>query len=208
MSSSVLLAVFIASLAIIAALFLAYKTMPKFRFWFFDIWADLPLIGTVARRARMSPPTADLANARLDELFHAYLLHMPRPITEQQFGERRKYLSLAGDSQSEPTPLWAWALLFGLICAESYAISFLLGISLAGDVSKDQANLIAVGTAFILGLVLLILSHFCGHSLRRYKELRDARRGMIDSSATLPDGEHPLAALQPCRVTAKCAARR
>ena len=196
MSSSVLLAVFIASLAIIAALFLAYKTMPKFRFWFFDIWADLPLIGTVARRAQLPQPSSDVANTRLDELFHAYLLHIPRPIGEPEFGQVRKYLFLAGDAQSKPTPPIAWALLFGLICAESYAFSFLLGISLAGDMTQDRADLVAVGIAFILGMVLLIIAHASGHSLRRTNELRAARRGMIDSSGKLPDGERPLSALQ------------
>jgi hypothetical protein len=191
-----MLAIFIGTLASISAIFLAYKTMPKFRFWFFDIWADLPLIGTVARRSRMAQPSTELANARLDELFHAYLLHIPRPITEGRFDQIRKYLFLAGDSRSKPTPSIAWALLFGLICAESYAFSFLLGVSLAGDMSQDRADLVAVGIAFILGMVLLILAHNCGHSLRRTNELRSAKRGVIDSGSPLPAGERPLAALQ------------
>lgn len=191
-----MLAIFIGILAFVSAIFLAYKTMPKFRFWFFDIWADLPLIGTVARRSRMSQPSTELANARLDELFHAYLLHIPRPITESRFDQIRSYLFLAGDSYSKPTPSIAWALLLGLICAESYAFSFLLGVSLAGDMSQDRADLVAVGIAFILGMVLLILAHNCGHSLRRTNELRSAKRGIIDSGSSLPAGERPLAALQ------------
>lgn len=195
MSGSVLLAVFIASLALIAAIFLSYKTMPKFRFWFFDIWADLPLVGTVARRARLSQPSTEVANARLDELFHAYMLHIPTPINEEKFNQYRKYLFLAGDSQSKPTPPFAWILLLGLICAESYAFSFLLGVSLAGDMSQDRADLVGIGIAFILGLVLLLLAHSSGHALRRNNELRAARRGMIDTSAKLPDGERPFSAL-------------
>lgn len=190
------MAAIIVSLAAVTASIMAYKFMPRFRFWCFDIWADLPLIGTTARRSRMRNPTTETANARLDELFHAYLLHMPTPIREEDFNRIRNYLFLSCDSQSKPTPPIAWALLFMLICAESYAFSFLLGVSLSGDMSQNRADLVAIGIAFILGLVLLILAHMSGHQLRRTHELRAARRHMIDTTTALPDKEKPLRELR------------
>lgn len=196
MAGMALMAVIILALATITGLVMAYKFFPKFRFWCFDIWADLPLIGTAARRSRMRNPTTETANSRLDELFHAYLLHMPTPIREDDFQRIRSYLFLACDSQSKPTPAFAWALLFLLICAESYAFSFLLGVSLSGDMSQNRADLVAIGTAFILGLVLLILAHMSGHQLRRTHELRAARRHMIDTTTPLPPNEKPLKELR------------
>ncbi|HEX2762287.1 MAG TPA: hypothetical protein VHM92_00380 [Allosphingosinicella sp.] len=186
------MAIIIVGLATVTALVLAYKFMPGFRFWCFDIWADLPVIGTTARRSRMRNPTTETANARLDELFHAYLLHMPTPIREKDFDRIRSYLFLSCDSQSKPTPAIAWGLLSLLICAESYAFSFLLGVSLSGDMSQNRADIVAIGIAFILGLVLLILAHMSGHQLRRTHELRAARRHMIDTSAALPPNEKSL----------------
>lgn len=189
------MALIILALGTLTALVMAYKFLPRFRFWCFDIWADLPLIGTVARRSRMRNPNTETANARLDELFHAYLLHMPSPIDEKDFSRIRSYLFLACDSQSRPTPSLAWALLFVLICAESYAFSFLLGVSLSGDMSQNRADLVAIGIAFILGLVLLILAHMSGHQLRRTHELRAARRHTIDTTTQLPPDEKPITLL-------------
>ena len=192
MGDLVLLALVIGALGFLTAIIMAYKFLPKFRFWCFDIWADLPLIGTVARRSRMRRPTTERANARLDELFHGYLLHMPTPIEEEDFNRIRAYLFHACDSQSKPTPVMAWVLLFALICAESYAFSFLLGVSLSGDMSQNRADLVAVGIAFILGLVLLILAHMSGHQIRRTHELRSAHRHSIDTSGDWRADEKPI----------------
>ncbi len=182
----------ILGLAILSALIMAYKTMKKFRFWFFDIWADLPIIGTIARWSRMKSPSSDVANARLDKLFHAYWLHIPTPIDEERFDQLRNYLFLARDEQSKPTPTYAWLLLLLLICAESYAFSLLLGVALAtGDMSQNQADIIAAGVSFILGIVFLVLAHASGHTLRRANELRRARPHAIDISAPMEAGEKP-----------------
>jgi hypothetical protein len=179
----------IVAMALLTGLFMAYKMMASFRFWFFDIWADLPVVGTVARWSRLSTPSTALANARLDKLFHAYWLHIPTPIDEQRFDQVKRYLFLSRDSQSKPTPMGAWLLLLLLICAESYAFSFLLGVSLSTDMSENRASLMAVGIAFILGLTLLWLAHYSGHALRRANELRRARRHAIAYDTPLPDGE-------------------
>lgn len=192
MPGMVIVAIVIAAMALTAGFIMAYKFLPRFRFWAFDIWADLPLIGTVARRSRMRNPSTETAEARLDELFHAYLLHMPSPVGEADFQRIRSYLFHAGDSQSKPTPAPAWILLFFLICAESYAFSFLLGVSLSGDMSQNRADLVAIGIAFILGLVLLILAHMSGHQLRRTNEIRAARRHTIDTTREWPADEKPL----------------
>lgn len=192
MSGQLLLAVVIGVMASLVGLVMAYRLFPRFRFWFFDIWADLPFIGTVARRSRMSNPTTERANARLDGLFHAYLLHIPDPISEAKFAQVRRYLFLACDSQSRPTPPGAWLLLLTLICAESYAFSFLLGVSLSNDMSQNRAELVAIGIAFILGLVLLLLAHWSGHQLRRTNELRAAGRHAIDRDMELDPKEKPI----------------
>jgi hypothetical protein len=196
MAGFVMMGIIIGAMGALAGLILAYKFMPSFRFWCFDIWADLPLIGMVGRRSRMRNPTTATANTRLDELFHAYLLHMPTPIKEQDFKTIRSYLFLSCDSQSKPTPAIAWVLLLGLICVESYAFSFLLGVSLSGDMSQNRADVVAIAIAFVLGMVLLVLAHMSGHQLRRTNELRSARRHMIDTSTPLPANEKPLKELR------------
>jgi hypothetical protein len=189
-------ATIVAVCAALAALILAYRFSEGFRFWFFDIWADLPVIGMISRRlARMSRPTTDEANRRLNELFRAYHLHIKEPIAEAKFDNIRKYLFLAGDAESRPTPMVAWLFLLVLLSAEAFTFSFLLGLSVSPNISENLAEMIAIGSAFLIALVLTLLSHPAGHSIRRTKELGAALRESIDDSGEWPAGEKPLADL-------------
>ena len=183
---------FLLALAAISGVVMAYKFLHRFRFWFFDIWADLPLIGTIARRSRMLNPTKEKANARLRELYRAYKLHMPKPASEAEFNRIRRYLFLSGDARSKPTPAIAWALLLFLICTESYAVSFILGMSISGDMSQNRATMVALGVAFVFSFVMLILAHSSGHQLRRTRAIRSADAHSIDQDQPLPQGEKPI----------------
>lgn len=174
-------------LAVLTLLVLAYWKWPGFRFWFSDIWADFPLIGTISRRlSRMSRPTTEEANRRLDELFRAYHLHIHEPISMANFDRYRQYLFLAGDSDSKPIPLLAWAFLFALLTAEAFTFSFLLGVSISPDISQNGANVVAVVLAFLTAVVLALLSHPAGHSIRRTKELKSALREAVDKKSLEP----------------------
>lgn len=192
MATSLGLIAVLLAFAAVTGTTMAYKFLSGFRFWFFDIWADLPVVGMVARRVSMRNPTSENANARLNELYRAYRLHMPRPISEIEFQRIRDYLFYAGDSRSKPTPPAAWLLLLLLICAESYAVSFILGLSLSGDMSQNRASVVAAGLAFVLGFVLLVIAHKAGHQMRRTHALREANPSAIDQRSPLPQGEKPV----------------
>ena len=182
------LAGFIAFLSFVGLLVIAYIKWPGFRFWFFDVWADVPIIGMVARRlSHMSRPTTEEANRRLDELFRAYHLHIHAPISATQFDNYRAYLFLAGDSESKPIPVASWIFLFVLLSAEAFTFSFLLGVSISPDISQNEANIVAIVLAFLTAVVLALLSHPAGHMIKRTKELRSAMREAVDKASLSSD---------------------
>src|SRR5947209_6850911 len=170
----------LATLGIVAAVFCilvilviaaAYMAPPGFRFWLLDIWADLPIIGMVARLARMLHPNTKTADKRLDKLFRAYHNLIQDPLPKEDYNKIRKYLLVAGDSDSRPTPAGFWLLLICLMAAEAFTFSFLLGVSISQDITERQANIVAVILALVLAGLFGGLSHPAGHAIRRTRIL-------------------------------------
>lgn len=142
------------------------------RFWMMDRWMDIPLIGTLPRKARMPNPDATLANRRLDQVYRAYRNFIGSTMSEEEFKNKRSFLRLAGDADAKPTPL-VWTLgIFFLLGAEALAFSFVLATVLSPDPTAGQADAMTLVIAFLLAFLLAYLVGKAGHSFRRTHTLR------------------------------------
>lgn len=142
------------------------------RFWIMDRWMDIPLIGTLPRKARMTSPDASLANRRLDQVYRAYRNFIGNTISEEEFKNKRSFLRLAGDADAKPTPiLWTLGIFF-LLGAEALAFSFVLATVLSPDPTASQADAMTLVIAFLLAFLLAYLVGKAGHSFRRTHTLR------------------------------------
>lgn len=142
-----------------------------FRFWLMDFWVTFPFIGTIARLSKVTDKANDgwmSAELKLCAKYKPYISLMP----ESKFNQRIEYMRNAGDLGRTPMPTKLKVLLFMLVIAEGLGFSYILGTWMAREGSANTHNLLMVAIVFVIGVILVLVTHAAGHQYHRTTLLR------------------------------------
>lgn len=153
------------------------------KWWWHNTWYSFPFIGKIATLSRNtrkdnSYPTWFVSEKKLCQDYKKFL----RIQSEHDFNERVTYLTLAGDDGRTPMPMFIWILTFALVIVEALGFSYVLaGYTLPGA-SENIQETGALGIAFLISVILVVLTHAAGRELYKSSKIRMARRQWNDSN--------------------------
>lgn len=184
-----IVAVALSMLAVLAAIVL--RRLP---FGVLHLAVMMPLVGWVARLARLRVPSAQEADRRLDRLFRTYWKWVGDAPLAGQFHRARRYLFLSGNAATRPASLGSAVALVALLAAETLSFAFLLGGKLWADASDDMVKGFAALITLTLVLLLAYFGARVGGMLRRRRALMEASPHALDPDVEVA-GERPVGEL-------------
>lgn len=152
------------------------------KWWWHNTWYSFPFIGKIASLSRNTRkdntyPTWFVSEKKLCQDYKKFL----RIQSEHDFNERVTYLTLAGDDGRTPMPMFIWVLTFALVIVEALGFSYVLaGYTLPGA-SENLQETGALGIAFLISVILVVLTHAAGRELYKSTKISSARRQWNDS---------------------------
>jgi len=169
--------------SVMLALTLMAAMWEQVKWWWHNTWYSFPLIGKIASLSRNTRkdttyPTWFVSEKKLCQDYKKFL----RIQSEHDFNERVTYLTLAGDDGRTTTPLLIWVLASALVIVEALGFSYVLaGYTLPGA-SENLQEQGALGIAFLISVILVVLTHAAGRELYKSVKIRSARRQWNDSN--------------------------
>lgn len=118
--------------------------------------------------------------------------------SENDFEQRMTYLHKAGDNGRSLTPLAIWVLVIGFVFIEAQGFSYVLAGYTVPGASETTQKYAAVGIAFIVSALCVLLTHFAGHELYVSMKIKRARKDWIEDGgkSKLRSRSMPLTAPQ------------
>ncbi len=156
-------------------LILTIRFWDRVSLWFLNFWYSVPLLGKLARLARVhrAPQPADDWHQSERTLCNDYKRFV-RIKDRRQFLECKTYLKKAGDSGRSPLPSGMWLLIAALVFVEALGFSYVLaGWSVPGASENRQVQF-SYGLAFVFSVILVAFTHFAGHELYRSNTISHA----------------------------------
>lgn len=147
------------------------------KWWWHNTWYSFPVVGKIATLSRNTrkddtQPTWFSSEKKLCQDYKTFLSIQ----SEHDFNERIKYLTIAGDDGRSPMPVFIWILTVGLVIVEALGFSYVLaGYTLPGA-SENMQELGALGIAFLISVILVVLTHAAGRQLYISLKIKTARR--------------------------------
>jgi hypothetical protein len=188
MITGIELAIALAAAALVAIAALLIVATP---FALFHFWMNMPVVGRIAFLSRLTVPSDDEANRRLDRVYRAYRKRIRNLLSAADFERVRRYLFLAGDSATRAVTLLPLLFLVLLLGGEAFTFAFLLGSNVSANASDQDVKLFAMLITGVLILLLAYFGHIIGGMLRRTRALRKAWPDALDKNKVLP-GEKPM----------------
>ena len=169
--------------SVMVALTIMAAKWEQVKWWWHNTWYSFPFIGKIATLSRNTRkdntyPTWFVSEKKLCQDYKKFL----RIQSEHDFNERVTYLTLAGDDGRTPMPFFIWVLTFALVIVEALGFSYVLaGYTLPGA-SENLQEQGALGIAFLISVILVVLTHAAGRELYKSVKIRTARRQWNDSN--------------------------
>lgn len=162
--------------SVMVALAIIASKWEQVKWWWHNTSYSVPFIGKIARLSRDTRRDASNNNwfkseKTLCDDYNKFL----RVQSEYDFMENITYLNLAGDNGRTPTPFLIWILTFSLVIVEALGFSYVLaGFTLPGA-SENLQELGALGIAFLISVILVVLTHATGRELYVSGKIREAK---------------------------------
>lgn len=187
--------------SVMIALSIAASKWEQVKWWWHNTWYSFPLIGKVASLSRDSRRDANHENwFKSEKTLCDEFMPFIRVQSEHDFMENVKYLSLAGDDGRTPMPLFIWILTFSLVIVEALGFSYVLaGYTLPGA-SENLQETGALGIAFLISVILVVLTHAAGRELYISGKIRQALTDCDDDPAVGKLSTRPVALAEPQSV--------
>lgn len=154
----------------------------KIKWWWMNTWYAFPLIGKTARLKRDLTKNKDKPGWYNSEttLCSDYKTFV-NAASKQEFDRYESYLSKVRETDRKPFPFFLWLLIVALVVVEALGFSYVLaGHAIPGASEATQAYG-SMGIAFLLSVLLVVLTHLTGHELYRNGKIKEARRAWVDS---------------------------
>jgi len=166
-------------IVVVASVFLALIWVARFwgrmNLWSLNLWYRFPLIGKLARIARVlrTPTSEDQWRQSERKLCNDYK-KLLRIKEQRQFLECKTYLKKAGDSGRTPLPFAVWIMIVALVFIEAIGFSYVLdGWNTSGSSENAQIRL-SYAVALVLSVALVAFTQLAGHELHRSSLMREA----------------------------------
>jgi hypothetical protein len=171
----------------------------KLKWWWLNTWYNFPVIGKIARLSKDLHQSSDgsgwfKSERTLCQDYKSFI----QVQSEYDFNQRMTYLQKAGDNGRSLTPLAIWVLIIGFVFVEAQGFSYVLAGYTVPGASETTQKYAAVGIAFIVSALCVLLTHHAGHELYRSLKIRRARKDWIEDGRQhkLRTGSMPLTAAQ------------
>jgi len=162
---------FMVALAIVAS------KWEQVKWWWQNTCYSFPLIGNIARLSRdtnKDPVNKSwfVSERKLCADYKTFI----QVQSEHDFMRCVNYLTLAGDDGRTPMPFFIWILTFLLVIVEALGFSYVLaGYTLPGA-SENLQETGALGIAFLISVILVVLTHAAGRELYVSGKIRHVRQ--------------------------------
>ncbi len=160
-----------------------------------DFWVWLPVFGKMDKWKKYDEQTGTAANRGEmlpveRELYSYYKSGLPE-IKPDKFDNYVKYLSVAGQSDRIPMPVWMWFILYGLTVAEAFGTGALIAPLVSREITPNGALFIGAALAFVLAVVTLLFTHGAGEELYKNSIVSQIQTDYRQNSGfLLADGSH------------------
>jgi hypothetical protein len=153
----------------------------KLKWWWLNTWYSFPAIGKLNSLSKDLHQLQDGSGWFKSErtLCQDYKTFV-QVQSEYDFEQRMTYLHKAGDNGRSLTPLAIWVLVIGFVFIEAQGFSYVLAGYTVPGASETTQKYAAVGIAFIVSALCVLLTHFAGHELYISMKIKRARKDWIE----------------------------
>lgn len=153
----------------------------KLKWWWLNTWYGFPGIGKLNSLSKDLHQIQDGSGWFKSErtLCQDYKTFV-QVQSEYDFEQRMTYLHKAGDNGRSLTPLAIWVLIVGFVFIEAQGFSYVLAGYTVPGASETTQKYAAVGIAFIVSALCVLLTHFAGHELYVSMKVKRARKDWIE----------------------------
>ena len=153
----------------------------RLKWWWLNTWYNFPVIGKLARLSKDLHQTTDgggwfKSERTLSQDYKTFI----QVQSEYDFDQRMTYLQKAGDNGRTLTPTAIWVLIIGFVFIEAQGFSYVLAGYTVPGASESTQKYAAIGIAFIVSALCVLLTHFAGHELYRSLKIKRARKDWIE----------------------------
>jgi len=163
--------------SVMVALSVIASKWEQVKWWAHNTWYSFPFIGVIARLSRDTNKDSTrkdwfVSEKKLCSDYKTFITVQ----SQHEFMENINYLTLAGDDGRTPMPFFIWILTFSLVIVEALGFSYVLaGYTLPGA-SENLQETGALGIAFLISVILVVLTHAAGKELYKSGKIQYARQ--------------------------------
>ena len=167
--------------SVVLALVVIALNWPKVRWWWYNTWYSMPLIGKITGLSKdPNKDPVDPAWFKAEKTLCRDYKQFIRIQDEHEFNEKITYLTKAGDIGRRDTPYLIWVLNAALVFIEAIGFSYVLAGYTIPGASENLQQTASYGIAFMLSILLVFLTHFSGHELYKSSKIKHARQEWIE----------------------------
>lgn len=167
--------------SVMAALVVMASNWPKVKWWWHNTWYSLPVLGKIASLSRDSNrDTTDPSWFKAEKTLCRDYKKFIRVQDEHDFNEKVEYLNKAGDTGRGAIPAWIWAITGAMVFIEAMGFSYVLAGYTIPGASENLQQTASYGIAFLLSVLLMVLTHASGHELYVSGKIKNARREWVE----------------------------
>ena len=181
----------LAAISTIVLILLVIKFWEKIKFWWLCSWMSFPLIGGIAKLSKSKTKKDKWYDSErvLCSKFYRYYISFDKD--GKMYDNSVSYLNKIDEIGRKPLPIFMLIIIFALVILEALGFAYVLAGYTIPGASESLQQKGALGIAFIISIILVMLTHFSGDEMyknslaKKVREFFEAERKETNSLLNL-----------------------
>lgn len=153
----------------------------RVRWWWLNTWNKFPKFGRIATLSKDTNTPDEYGWYKAETALCAEYKNFVRLTSAHDFAERNAYLRKARDDGRKPTPKLIWVLIALMVVVEAMGFSYVLAGYAIPGASENTQQVAAMGIAFFVSVLLVGFTHFSGHEIYKWLQVKRARSEWVNA---------------------------
>ena len=155
----------LAVISTIILILLVIKFWDKIKFWWLCTWMSFPLIGGIAKLSKSKTKKDKWYDSErvLCDKFYRYYISFDKD--GKMYDNSVSYLNKIDEIGRKPLPIFMLIVIFALVILEALGFAYVLAGYTIPGASESLQQKGALGIAFIISIILVMLTHFSGDEM-------------------------------------------
>ena len=169
----------LAVISTIVLILLVIKFWDKIKFWWLCSWMSFPLIGGIAKLSKSKTIKDKWYDSErvLCSKFYRYYISFDKD--GKMYDNSVSYLNKIDEIGRKPLPIFMLIVIFALVILEALGFAYVLAGYTIPGASESLQQKGALGIAFIISIILVMLTHFSGDEMYKNSLAKKVREFFV-----------------------------